>query len=790
VSGDTTGEALRADSARAVPWGPAVAGVAGLALVVAGTALPSSPFTTKLAGAWFFGIPGPGSVPGDPWLSLLLVYGGIVVLVGAWLVLVRRAAGQTLRQLAVVAAVWVVPLLIAPPLLSRDAYSYGAEGQLVAAGLNPYSRTLAAHRASVFFHLADPLWRTAHAPYGPLFFDLARANALVMGDNVTATLAGFRIIALAGLVLMAVAVPALARACGQPAAPAFALTVLNPLILLYLIGGMHNDALMLGLLLAGVALAVRRHPVAGIVLCALAAQVKVPAALGIVFIGWTWAGPGAAVRQRVRTLAGALAIGASVMTLVTLASGFGWGWVTGLSTPGAVVSWLDPATAMGLALAGVCHALGLTVSTLTLVGAARAGALVVAALLVLYLLVHVDRLGLPRALGWSLLAVVLLGPIVWPWYESWGIAFLAVAADRWSRRWTVLLSVLACFATVPTGVTLSGAGLLLVLAGLSALAAVTLAIVARSSPRPPVMVKPPAMTGEARGAAQLPAPPAHCQPGHDEHSRHRHRRGTVDPAAARRLDRGRVLGRLLFCLARLVLRVTHPIACLAGRGPRLAAQVGGRLRGAVPGPRLHVGLGDERLDGLPELMPGPLDVGSEGLGGLGRRIAAGSLLAHRCALSLICSTSAFTLSAASVGIGGVAFLSAPRPANAAMPAAPSSATPTISAASHARITPASAMIAQAIRHPTPYSPMMPLPPNRPAPFPAVLALLVISVVASLISSRTSRDSCSESCLTSWLAEASFPPPVGWAVEAGPPGPSGPPRSVISFPFCRSLPSLP
>lgn len=182
------------------------------------------------------------------------------------------------------------------------------------------------------------------------------------------------------------------------------------------------------------------------------------------------------------------------MTLVSLASGFGWGWVTDLSTPGSVVSWLDPATAVGLALSHVCHALGLNASTLSLVGAARAGALVVAAMLVLYLMVHVDQLGLPRALGWSLLAVVLLGPIVWPWYETWGIAFLAVAADRWSRRWTVLLSVVACFATVPIGVTLSGGGLLIVVAGLSLLAAVTLALVSRAGPRSPTMVEPRAMS--------------------------------------------------------------------------------------------------------------------------------------------------------------------------------------------------------------------------------------------------------------------------------------------------------
>ena len=40
---------------------------------------------------------------------------------------------------------------------------------------------------------------------------------------------------------------------------AFGLAVLNPAVLLVLLGGAHNDALMLGLLVAGCALARRHH---------------------------------------------------------------------------------------------------------------------------------------------------------------------------------------------------------------------------------------------------------------------------------------------------------------------------------------------------------------------------------------------------------------------------------------------------------------------------------------------------------------------------------------------------
>jgi hypothetical protein len=60
---------------------------------------------------------------------------------------------------------------------------------------------------------------------------------------------------------------------------------------------------------------------------------------------------------------------------------------------------------------------------------------------------------MPRALGWSLLAVVFLGPIVWPWYETWGLVVLALATDAWSRRVVLVLSALGCFATVPAHVT-------------------------------------------------------------------------------------------------------------------------------------------------------------------------------------------------------------------------------------------------------------------------------------------------------------------------------------------------
>jgi alpha-1,6-mannosyltransferase len=449
------------------PFAPACVGVLGTILVVFGAGLPGSPFTSKLPGSWFFGV-GPSS--NSQWLSLVLVYGGMVVLLSGWLSLVAVATHCSLRQLTAVLGMWIVPLLVSPPLFSRDVYDYAASGKLVSAGYNPYTNGLAPVRSSVFFHLTDPLWRNAHAPYGPLFFDIAKVNARLMGNDVSGTLEGFRLVALLGVALLAVAVPVVARSVGRSVPCAFTLAVLNPLVLIYFVGGMHNDALMVGLLMAGIALASRGRPIAGIVLCALAAEVKIPAVLGVVFIGWVWAGLDVPPLRRLRFVAQACALGGLFMALISQVSGFGWGWLVNLSTPGAVVSWLDPATAAGLAVAHGLHVVGTATSTHAVIVDVRAAALVLAACVVFLLLTHVDRLGLPRALGWSLLAVVLLGPIVWPWYETWGITFLALAVDAWSRRSVLVLSIVGCFATIPTDVRVSTHAVALVTLILIALA--------------------------------------------------------------------------------------------------------------------------------------------------------------------------------------------------------------------------------------------------------------------------------------------------------------------------------
>ncbi len=146
----------------------------------------------------------------------------------------------------------------------------------------------------------------------------------------------------------------------------------------------------------------------------------------------------------------ALLITVAVIAVIGLVSGLGWRWLDGLTVSGSVVSWVDPATAVGLSLSHASSALGLGAHSTAYVQAARALGLALAAVISIGLLLRSARIGVMQALGWSLLVFVVLGPVVWPWYETWGFVFLAVVAEARTLRLLLALAAIACFADLPS----------------------------------------------------------------------------------------------------------------------------------------------------------------------------------------------------------------------------------------------------------------------------------------------------------------------------------------------------
>jgi alpha-1,6-mannosyltransferase len=429
-------------------------GFIGSVFIFIGVAQSGSPFATKLPGAWFFGTGGvSGASQNSTFLGIMVLYLGVAFMIGSWYEVVRtlrRRPATPVKRVAGIMVAWALPVLAMPPLFSRDVYSYAAQGEMVSRGISPYVQGPTALGPNPFLRLVDPIWQNARAPYGPAWERLAEGIVQLARHDVIATIVGFRVVALIGIGLIAWGVPVLARSVGRDPAAVLALAVLNPLVLLVLLGGDHNDALMLGLLVAGCAAARRNQILIGLVLCALAAEVKVPALIGALFIGWWWSDGAATWRERLPRVIGSILTTVGLMVVIGLVSGLGWRWLDGLSDPGVVVSWVDPATAVGLSLSHVSGALGFGSHSATYVQSARAVGIALAAVISIGLVLRSARIGAMQALGWSLLAFVALGPVVWPWYETWGFVFLAVIAEARTLRVLLALSAIACFADLPS----------------------------------------------------------------------------------------------------------------------------------------------------------------------------------------------------------------------------------------------------------------------------------------------------------------------------------------------------
>ena len=258
-----------------------------------------------------------------------------------------------------------------------------------------------------------------------------------------------RLLAFAGVVMIAVCVPRLAKLYHRDGAELFTLMVLNPVTIFHLIGGAHNDALMLGLLIAGLTAAKEKRPILGIVLCALATAIKAPAALGILYVGWSWLGSQAPLRDRIRPVLTAGLIGGGILGFFSYVSGLGWGWVTILGTPGAVRSWTAPTTSLAVLFSGLAHFAHVGVGFAGVLTATRFLGLVAAAIVGGWMLLNSDRVGTLKALGATLLLFVVLGPVLQPWYLSWGLILLAPVALGRLRSLIIGLSMVTAFIELP-----------------------------------------------------------------------------------------------------------------------------------------------------------------------------------------------------------------------------------------------------------------------------------------------------------------------------------------------------
>lgn len=367
---------------------------------------------------------------------------GALLLLRSWLRIAQRIGGWNSSAHPVLRRalwMWALPLMFALPLFSRDAYAYIGQGRLMEQGLDPYTNGISA--LSNYFSLGpDKMWTEAPTPYGPLWLWIEQGAVWVSAGIPELALIPFRLAALGGVLILAIYVPRLAALHGVNPDRALWLGVLNPVLLINFIASAHNDSLMLGLAVAGLYFASVKRPVLGIVLITASIAIKPITLIALPFAGLLWAGSRAGWGRRMFCWTATLVLSLGLLAAAGFVNGLGFGWLGALQTPGAVWIWYAPVgllAHMAGSVVGLFGGPGVPVTeVIQTIGTA------VSALVIVWLAVRTPGggFGMPapiddepefnktvlRRMAWAFAAVVVLAPVIQPWYMVWLLVFFTV----------------------------------------------------------------------------------------------------------------------------------------------------------------------------------------------------------------------------------------------------------------------------------------------------------------------------------------------------------------------------
>lgn len=364
-----------------------------------------------------------GALPAGPPVTIESISVTLVILSALYLVVLAcsRSLPAWVALPAVVALTAIFTL--APPLLSTDIFNYIAYSRMgVIYHLNPYVHGAAVIPQDPSFPPSGHLWNHTPTAYGPLFTLLSYGlvNLGVAGEMwVLKALVGLASLGCCALIW------ACAKKLGVRPLTAVLFFALNPLLLVYTIGGGHNDVLMALPLLGGALLVLSGWPLLGGALFMVAVGIKLSAALVLPFVL-------VAARNRWRVLAGAalggLLIGVasyevfgshltSMVDVLKLNNEFNW---TVVSVGGFVGH-----------LAGFGHLTTSRRHVLDIVFAAGAVGMLAWA--------WRRRDWLTAAAGTILLQLATSGWLL-PWYILWVLPLAPLARRRWVAGGVVLLS--------------------------------------------------------------------------------------------------------------------------------------------------------------------------------------------------------------------------------------------------------------------------------------------------------------------------------------------------------------
>jgi alpha-1,6-mannosyltransferase len=343
----------------------------------------------------------------------------------------------------------VTGFAVAPVLLSHDVYSYLDYARLgVVHGLDPYVQPPLAAPADPAF--ADVAWTEATSAYGPLFTIATYPLAWLPVGVGIAVLKAAAALSVLGLATVTARIAAWRGADPLRAA---AFVGLNPLVLVHVVGGGHNDGLALLLAMVAVAAILNAREVSGGAALAAAAAIKASALFLIPFALIAAARPPLTGRKyayieadrpinRLANL-GRVLLGATLAAAVICAAAylaFGWDWLSAFGLAGENQ--------------GRTSHLSIPITVARLTGldpeAVRLLALVLFLTLALELFLWTWRGGdWVRASAWTAAALLLATSWLLPWYLIWALPLAAISRDRPLQLLTLALTAYQLGARIP-----------------------------------------------------------------------------------------------------------------------------------------------------------------------------------------------------------------------------------------------------------------------------------------------------------------------------------------------------
>jgi Glycosyltransferase family 87 len=363
----------------------------------------------------------------------------------AYLGFLLMAPGLGHRLVWATIVLLVAGFALAPVLLSHDVFSYVDYARLgVLHGLDPYTQPPLAAPADPAF--AEVAWTEATSAYGPLF---TLASYPLAWLPVVGAVAVLKAVAALSVLGLATLVARLATWRGVEPLRAAAFVALNPLVLVHVVGGAHNDGLTMALAMLGVAAILAAREISGGVALAAAIAVKASALFLSPFALVAAARQSAERSSPSPSLTGPLnplgrllagGVGTAVVIGAVAYLAFGWDWLHAFGLAGenqGRTSHLSiPITAARLA--------GLDPDLV------RIAALTVYAAAVICLLRWTWRGGdWLRAAAWAALGLLLATAWLLPWYLIWPLPLVAISRDRPLQLLTLALTAYQLGARIP-----------------------------------------------------------------------------------------------------------------------------------------------------------------------------------------------------------------------------------------------------------------------------------------------------------------------------------------------------